>query len=289
MEQNAAFTQYPYLYQLLRPKQWIKNFFVFAPLLFSGHFFHPHAIEQSLLAFFLFCIAASATYLFNDLYDLEADRTHPVKAKTRPLAMGVVQPRTAWILWALCISILLSAWFFVPRIMSVITGYLIMTCFYTTIFKHYPIVDLFIIAMGFVCRVNVGAFAISVPISHWMLITTMALALYLATIKRRQEYVHTGTDHRKVLHAYSLPLLDHYAQLASISALIFYSLFVLSSKPQLTITIPMVLFGLFRYAFITHQKHDGESPTDALIHDKPLIMTVLIWTLSCLYILYEPL
>lgn len=273
--------------RLLRPKQWVKNGFVAAPLIFSGEFLNFHAIEQTLITLFLFCLAASTTYVLNDINDVENDKKHPQKSKTRPIASGQVSISLAWTLWSLMLSCLLLFWFFVPQTMGIITVYMGITTVYTFFLKQQPVIDLFIIAIGFVLRVYAGAAALTIPLSSWMFVTTLCLALYLAATKRRQEYRQAGTSSRKVLEKYSVDLLDYYAKMSATGALLFYSMFVLSSKPELVSTIPIVLFGLFRYAYIVDIKEDGESPTDALLTDWPLLLTVVLWMGSCIFLLTQ--
>lgn len=282
---HSSLAQLHGLIRLMRPKQWIKNGFVAAPLIFSGEFLNLHALENTFIAFLLFCLASASTYILNDLHDVESDRKHPKKSKTRPIAAGIVSVPMAWMLFAFLNSILLLSWFVFPSIMLIITIYMSLTMAYTFALKEQPVIDLFTIAIGFVLRVYAGAVAVTVPVSSWMFVTTLCLALYLAAIKRRQEHHQCGTGSRKVLKKYTVPLLDHYAEMSATGALMFYSMFVLSSKPQLVITIPLVLFGLFRYAYIVEAKEDGESPTDALLTDWPLIFTVLLWTAACSWLL----
>ncbi len=272
------------LIRLLRPKQWVKNGFVAAPLIFSGGFLDFHAIERTAVAVLLFCLAASATYILNDLHDVEDDRKHPKKSKTRPIASGLVSPASAWVLLTAIIGLLTASWFVLPSIMWIITVYMGVTLAYTFFLKQQPVIDLFTVSIGFVLRVYAGAVALEVPVSSWMFVTTLCLALYLAAIKRRQEHRQAGTASRKVLEKYTVKLLDYYAEMSATGALLFYSMFVLSSKPELVLTIPIVLFGLFRYAYIVDIKEDGESPTDALLADWPLIITIAVWIASCLYL-----
>jgi len=149
-----------------------------------------------------------------------------------------------------------------------------------------PVVDIFTIAIGFVLRVIAGAVALQVPVSSWMFITTLCLALYLASIKRRQELGRSGTAARKVLSAYSLSLADRYAEMSAMGALLFYSLYVLSAKPVLAATVPLVLFGLFRYWFLVESQEEGESPTDALLGDWQLLLTIALWAAGCLWALW---
>ncbi|MDH5545110.1 MAG: decaprenyl-phosphate phosphoribosyltransferase [Gammaproteobacteria bacterium] len=274
------------LLKLMRPMQWIKNGFVLAPLFFSARFFDLVAVNQALLAFGLFCIAASATYIVNDMRDIEHDRRHPEKLISRPLASGLVNLPTALILLIFLYGILIFAWFFVPLVMMVVTGYIVLNLAYSFFLKHQPVVDIFTIAIGFVLRVYAGALAIDVPLSAWMFVTTLCLALYLASIKRRQELSKNGSSSRRVLNAYSVPLIDRYAEMSATGALLFYSMFVMSAKPQLVITVPLVLFGLFRYWYVVEQLDGGESPTDALFADWQLLLTVLLWVAACAWELW---
>jgi decaprenyl-phosphate phosphoribosyltransferase len=269
------------LVSLMRPRQWVKNGFVLAPLMFSGEFLDSVAIGRALLAFALFCIASSATYIVNDMQDVERDRRHPKKSKTRPLASGVVAVPMALGLLAVLYCVLIFGWFLAPKVLQVIAAYLVLNVAYTFVLKHQPVVDIFTIAIGFVLRVYAGAMALSVPVSSWMFVTTLCLALYLAAVKRRQELGQSGSEGRKVLEKYSVGLVDRYAEMSATGALVFYSMFVMSAKPQLVITVPLVLFGLFRYWFVVEQLDGGESPTDALLADWQLLLTVVLWIGAC--------
>lgn len=269
------------LLNLMRPKQWVKNGFVLAPLVFSGAFLDVGAISHVFLAVLLFCVASSATYIINDMKDIERDRRHPKKSKSRPLAAGIVSVPAALILLAALNAVLVWGWFFAPRVVMVIVAYLLLNIAYTFVLKHQPVVDIFTIAIGFVLRVYAGAMALDVPVSSWMFITTLCLALYLAAVKRRQELSQSGADGRKVLEKYTVSLVDRYAEMSATGALLFYSMFVMSAKPELVITVPLVLFGLFRYWFVVEALDGGESPTDALLADWQLLITVLLWVAVC--------
>lgn len=267
--------------RLLRPKQWVKNGFVLAPLVFAGLFIDLGAVNHALLAALLFCVACSATYIVNDLHDIERDRRHPRKSKTRPLAAGDVAIPTALVLLAGLYAVLVWGWFVTPKVIAVIAAYLVINLAYTFVLKYQPVVDIFTIAIGFVLRVYAGAVALDVPVSSWMFITTLCLALYLAAIKRRQELSQSGAESRKVLEKYSVPLVERYAEMSATGALLFYSMFVMSAKPELVITVPLVLFGLFRYWFVVETLDGGESPTDALLADWQLSLTVVLWVGVC--------
>ena len=274
------------LIQLMRPKQWVKNGFVLAPLMFSGTFMDGRAVSHALLAMLLFCIASSAAYVVNDIHDIERDRLHPKKSKTRPLASGVVSLPSALILLAILYAVLVWGWFMAPKVGMIIAAYWALNLAYTFVLKHQPVVDIFTIAIGFVLRVYAGAMALEVPVSSWMFITTLCLALYLAAIKRRQELSQSGTEGRRVLEKYTVALVDRYAEMSATGALLFYSMFVMSTKPELVITVPLVLFGLFRYWFVVEALDGGESPTDALFVDWQLLLTILIWIATCSWALW---
>ncbi|MDA3806622.1 MAG: decaprenyl-phosphate phosphoribosyltransferase [Thiomicrorhabdus sp.] len=274
------------LIKLMRPHQWIKNGFVFAPLLFTGLFLDLVAVGQALLAFVLFSLAAAATYVVNDLKDIEQDKLHPVKSLKRPLASGLVKPLQAKRLLVGLYAILLAGFWFQPAVMGVILGYLLLNVAYSYYLKHQPVLDIFTIAIGFVLRVYAGAMAVSVPVSSWMFVTTLCLALFLAAIKRRQELLQTSQQGRKVLALYSVALIDRYAEISATGALLFYSLFVMNVHPELVVSIPIVLFGLFRYWYLSEMQGEGESPTEALMNDKQLLLTVATWIGVCIWALW---
>lgn len=278
------FTLHP-LIRLMRPKQWIKNIFVFAPLLFSGLFTDLISLQDSFFAFIIFCIASSATYVLNDYKDIENDKKHPIKSKTRPLASGEVgKPQARFLMLILYGMVGLSTLFYFD-VVIVVAAYLLLNVMYTFFLKHQPVLDIFTIATGFVLRVYAGAVSINVPLSSWMFITTLSLALFLASIKRRQELVKNGSKSRNVLQYYTKDLIDKYAEMSATCAILFYSLFVISDKPDMVYTIPFVLFGLYRYWFIVDSKDSGESPTDALFADLWLQLTIIGWVVACSYTL----
>ena len=271
------------LFQLMRPKQWVKNGFVLAPLVFSGLFTDLNALLNAIVAMMLFCFASSATYIINDYRDIENDRKHPVKRHKRPLASGAVQKPQALMLLFVLYAVLIANAFVAPAVLAVIMAYMLLNLAYTFKLKHMPVLDIFSIAFGFVLRVLAGAVALDVPLSGWMFITTLCLALYLAAIKRKQELSLQGDKSRKVLKKYTLQLVNRYAEMSAVGSLLFYSLFVLTDRPELVITIPFVLFGLFRYWFIVDTQEGGESPTDALYSDWQLLACISCWILTCLW------
>jgi len=274
---RSSLAQIRGLLTLMRPRQWVKNAFVFAPLIFAGEFLKLQSIEKVALAALIFCVASSATYILNDLSDIERDRRHPKKLQTRPLASGLISVPQAITLLLVLYAVLLATWFVMPAVLYVVLGYLLLNLAYTLVLKHQPVIDIFTIAIGFVLRVYAGAMALSVPVSSWMFVTTLCLALYLAAVKRGQELASNGSESREVLQHYTPALLNRYAEMAATGALLFYSLFVITTRPALVMTIPLVLYGLYRYWFIVESKDGGESPTDALLGDWQLLLTVAIW------------
>jgi decaprenyl-phosphate phosphoribosyltransferase len=276
------------LLRLLRPKHWIKNLFVLAPLVFSGLFTRR---SEALLALFgtaMFCIAASIVYVLNDLADVENDAVHPVKRFTRPLASGVVSTNSARLVLLALVALLLSGSFVSLSFEAVLIGYVLLNVLYSAWLKRMPVIDIFSVAAGFVLRVFAGAVIIDVPLSSWMLVTTLAIALYLAAIKRRDELVVQGDGARIVLGEYTVELLDRFALMSSVCAMVFYCMFVVTTRPILAFTIPFVLFGIFRYWFLVDRKGRGESPTDALWSDPSLAVTVVVWGALCAYLLRQP-
>jgi 4-hydroxybenzoate polyprenyltransferase len=273
------------LLRLMRPKQWVKNTFVLAPLVFARAYADPNSVGLALLTFVLFCIASSACYIVNDIHDIKSDRAHPVKRLSRPLAAGHLSIRAAALLLSMLYALLTMGFIAHSSLALPIAGYIVLNLAYTYYLKHQPVLDIFTIASGFVLRIYAGAEGIGVPLSSWMAVTTLCLALYLAAIKRRQELATAGTDARKVLLEYSISLVDRYAEMSAVGALIFYSLFVMSTNSRLVITIPLVIFGLFRYWYVVEAKEGGESPTDALLTDWPLVTCIATWGVACIYAL----
>ena len=271
--------------RLIRVRQYIKNTFVLAPLLFSSSFSNIEAVKNAFIAALLFCIASSSAYIINDIRDIDKDRRHPIKSVTRPLASGDLKVRQALALLLFFYAFLSYFFNLFPNVIYVIVIYLFLNVLYSYYLKNQPVLDIFSIASGFVLRVVAGSVAIGVPISSWMCITTMCLALYLAAVKRRQELSVQGTASRGVLEYYTLELINRYAEMSAIGALVFYSMYVTSAKPELVITIPLVLFGLFRYWFLVETVDAGESPTDAVLSDLPLIFTLITWILLCFWLL----
>ena len=279
-----------------RPKQWIKNFFLFAPLLFSRHLFELQTISLSAIGFLLFSLAASCIYLFNDVIDREKDKLHPVKSK-RPIASGLL-PIT-WVVVAVCITVPIVA--IIALSVDVhfgiaLCGYLLLNTIYTLFLKEVVIIDVMTIAASFVLRIVSGALIIEVPISEWLLICTSLLALFLGFSKRRHEITvmeHKAHDHRPVLLEYSTYFLDQMTSLVTAATLISYILYTVAEETvtkfhskNLLITSPFVLYGLFRYLYLIHQKQSGGDPTTELMSDKPLLADIALWAIAVAIIIY---
>ena len=277
----------PTLVRLLRPMQWVKNGFVVAPLIFSRTFLHPDEVIRAVLAALIFCIASSAGYVINDIVDREQDRAHPTKRFRRPIASGEISVRAAAIIAALLVPLALIAAFALSlKFAGAVALYLALTTAYSIRLKNAPIIDLFTIAIGFVLRVWGGAIAVGVVLSVWMFITTLSLALYLAATKRRHELAHvTGVDARAVLQHYTIGLLDYYSETAVVSTFVFYGLYIATVRPQLALTVPIVLFGVFRYRYLVELSAD-ESPTDRLLRDPQIIIAALVWAIVSVLVVY---
>jgi decaprenyl-phosphate phosphoribosyltransferase len=273
--------------RLIRPKQWIKNAFVFAPLIFSGHALDTIAERRSLLAFLAFCMASSIGYVVNDLCDVEKDRRHPLKCLSRPIAAGAITKFQARLITGI-LALALVGVLLTPELMPVVpalSAYMLLTFLYSFKLKQMPIVDLFAISSGFVLRVYAGAEAIHVPVSFWMFATTFCLALYLACIKRRQELVLHGASARGTLGSYSAPLLNTYALIAAICAVNFYGFYLATVLPRFSASLAFVLFGFFRYQYLVDSLGEGESPTEAIWKDPYMFLTLIAWGIFAIIIL----
>ena len=283
----------------LRPTQWTKNLLLFAGLLFGGRLLQRQAVLAATIAFLIFCALSGAVYLINDIADRDADRRHPLK-QSRPIAAGALKVSTAgWAAAALVSGALISASLLNPGLAALAAGYVLLLGLYSTAFKHVVILDVLIIAGGFVLRAVAGAVAVGVPIGSWLLVCTTLLALFLALSKRRHELVLLGdgaASHRRALGKYSPYLLDQMISVVTASTLVAYSVFVLSpdtavrlGTPHLGYTIPFVLYGIFRYLYLVHQERGGGSPAEMLLTDRPLLACVALWAGAMILLMYTPL
>lgn len=294
----------------LRPRQWTKNLVLFVGVVFAQRLFNSQAFERSLIAFTAFCLASSCIYLLNDLFDLKQDRQHPLKSQ-RALASGRLPVSWAYVgigILLLGCTLLTSLVYHLPlgdrpdpftslgggNLLFTLTigGYLLLMLLYTTIFKHIVILDVFVIATGFVLRILAGTFVIPVFISPWLYLVTILLALFLALSKRRYELVLLQTEasnHRQNLKEYSLPLLDQMITIVMASTLMAYSLYTfqgLTGNHRLMITIPLVLYGMFRYLYLVHMQLAGGNPEEVLLRDWHMLGTVVLCTAIIIVLLY---
>lgn len=294
---NNPFTLLKDLFLTLRPKQWIKNGALFAPLLFSQNLLNGPLFLKTLEAFCLFCFLTGSVYIFNDLKDFKEDRQHPIK-RNRPLASGRVNPITAGIIaFIFLIVSFLGGWVISIPLTQIMGAYFLLQIGYTLYLKHLVILDIFSIAAGFVLRVVAGGFAIGVQLSHWLLICTMLLSLFLAMAKRRHELVFLKEDasnHRGILKEYSPYLLDQMMAVVTATTVMSYALYTISEEtitkfhtPNLIFTLPFVLYGIFRYLYLVHQKVEGGRPEEILLTDRPLLLAVLGWTITVLVVIYR--
>lgn len=275
----------------LRPKQWIKNFFIFAALIFAKKFFDGEAVTNSLAAFASFCLISSGVYLINDLVDLEADRLHPLK-KNRPLAAGKISKPLAGIAALIILVLGLGGGFTINfNFGAAVSAYFLLNLLYSFYFKKKVILDVIFPALGFVIRVIAGALAIEVSFSSWLLLCTFFLTLFLAIGKRKNELLNINSNAtRGVLSSYSVALLDQMSTIVLPATLITYTLYTFSSGHSvwLIATVPIVLYGLFRYLLIVDRKKESDNgPTDDLLLDKPLQITVLVWIIVVVLILLK--
>jgi 4-hydroxybenzoate polyprenyltransferase len=275
------------LLRALRPQQWIKNLFVYAPLIFSQNVLNQALVLRATLAFLAFCLISSAVYLLNDLRDIEEDRQHPLKAH-RPLASGRLKRSTA----VAALAIIAPAGFLVALLVNrsfvfIALAYFALQIAYTLWLKHVVILDIFVVASGFLLRVVAGGFAIRVYLSSWLLICTTLLALFLAMGKRRHEIVlmeGRAASHRPILKEYNIYLLDQMISVVTASTLLAYCLYTISEETvakfgtrNLIYTVPFVLYGIFRYLYLIHQKAEGGTPESLIIRDKPLLVAIALW------------
>ena len=283
----------------LRPAQWTKNLLVFAGLIFARKLFTPAAVVEAVAAFAIFCGLSGAVYLINDVLDRENDRRHPLKAK-RPIASGAVSvPAALATALLLATAALLAAFGINLRFGVVAAAYIALQVLYSASLKHIVILDVLTLAIGFVLRAMAGAMAIDVQISHWLLVCTILLALFIALAKRRHELTllaGAAFSHRPILGEYSPQLLDQMIGVVTASTLIAYVFYTISPEteqkfgtPWLGLTIPFPLYRIFRYLYLIHQRAGGGSPADLLLTDRPLLACVALWALMVALIIYQPL
>lgn len=283
------------LLKAMRPKQWAKNVFVLAALVFDAKLFQPYYLLKALLAFALFCAISSAVYLVNDLLDVEKDRQHPAK-RNRPLASGQLTPRVAIVAAAvLGIVSLVVSFLLDGRFAALASFYLLLMALYSFWLKRIVIVDVLTVAGGFVLRVAAGVVVVQAArFSPWLYLCTVFGALFIAISKRRHELVllsENANAHRTIFDEYNLALLDDMIRMVTASTAMAYSLYTFSAPnlPQnhaMMLTIPFVLYALFRYMYLVQVKGEGGTPEDLILEDKPLLLVIGLWGLTAIVILY---
>ncbi len=281
----------------LRPGQWTKNLFVFAALVFAERLGDIESVLKAVIAFFVFCALSSTVYLVNDVLDREQDRRHPLKAR-RPIASGELSPTLALAAAAVVgIAAMIAASALGWQFFQTAAAYVVLLIAYSAFLKHIVILDVLTIAAGFTLRAAAGAAAIAVPMSHWLLVCTTLLALFIALSKRRHELTlltDTAIDHRPILSDYTPYLLDQMISVVTASTLIAYVFYTISPETTakfgtdlLSLTIPFPLYGIFRYLFLVHLRDKGGSPAELVVNDRPLLLCVGLWALSVIVIIYQ--
>jgi 4-hydroxybenzoate polyprenyltransferase len=281
----------------LRPQQWTKNLVIFAALVFAKELGNLHQLLIAVCAFLDFCLLSGAVYMLNDVADYEKDRFHPIK-RMRPIASGRLNRSFAKsvgiFLYILALAI---AFFLRPEFFQVALIYSLVTIGYTYYFKNVAILDVMAISIGFVLRAIAGGVVLGVEASFWLLLCTFLLALFLALSKRRHELVllsEDATRHRTNLAEYSPYLLDQMIGVVTASCFLAYTLYTVSEETvakfhtdKLSLTVPFVIFGIFRYLYLIHQKNEGGNPSVHLYSDKPLLISIILWVMACVGIIYS--
>ncbi len=285
--------------KLVRPHQWVKNTVIFAAVIFSKNFFNLPYLERSIIAFGVFCVASGAVYIFNDIIDARADRNHPQKSR-RPIAAGDISLAMAIIYFIVMFAgaVVLSYFIFNIHFFKVVSIYILLNILYSIVLKRIVILDVVIISINFVLRAVAGVYAIAptLEFSTWLIICTFFLSLFLALSKRRAEVElleERAEKHRRALRDYSTKLLDEMIAVVTASTVMSYTLYTISTSTvekfgtvNLVYTVPFVVFGIFRYLFLIHMRKEGGSPTRIIYRDRPLIINLVLWVISCMLILY---
>jgi len=299
------------LLKALRPRQWIKNFALFAGLIFSGQLINPQAVSLTFQAFLLFCAASSSIYLLNDVFDIERDRLHPFKSK-RPIAAGKLSVNlVVGLAIVLICSVLPLSYTLSPALFLAILAYLILQLFYSAYLKQIILIDVMAIAAGFLLRIYAGVWVIDAHLNVWFLLTVLSFALFLAIGKRRSELTllqGQAAKHRETLLHYPENFLDILTAMFANSTWLSYAFFAFLQPPIearyrlsllfenfslpftqakfLMATVPIVIYGVMRYLYIIYEKKEGESPERVLLTDRPLLVTVIVWIVMVVGIIY---
>ena len=280
----------------MRPKQWLKNIFIFAGLIFSRNLFDVHLLTKVIAGFILFCLGASSIYIFNDIKDIKKDKEHPEKCN-RPISMGLLPLKKAYAASAVLAITALTGSFLVDlSFFIILSTYIVMNTAYSIKIKHVVILDVMCIAFGFVLRVFAGTVLAGVSPSDWLILCTICISLFLGFSKRRQELILIGRNsqnHRNVLADYSLTFLDQMISIATACTVMSYALYTISNDTidrfgtrNLVFTIPFVIYGIYRYLYLIHQKQMGGNPSNIVLTDFPLLLNGLLWFAAVIFIIY---
>lgn len=293
---KVLFSELKNILQLIRIKQWIKNFFLFAPLIFSHHLFELNYVSVAIKAFIAFCFLSSVVYIINDIADLEQDKNHPIK-KNRPLPAGKISKTTAkGIALIFFFGMIIMTFDLNTKFKFALFVYFVINILYSFKLKQIVLLDIFFIAFGFMIRIIAGGWVIDVYISSWLILTTLFLSLFLAVTKRRSELavIENNSNTRKVLSDYSIVFADQMATISAAGTVIAYALYTVSERTReifhtenLIFTTPFVVYGIFRYLFLVHKKNLGENPTQIITTDVPMIINILLWVITSIGIIYK--
>ena len=286
------------MFLALRPAQWTKNLVVFAALIFGQRLFDGEAVLRAIVAFFAFCALSGVVYVVNDVVDREGDRQHPLK-RLRPIAAGHLSVTMALASAGVLLVVALAAATWLGTSFLIHAGaYVLLQVSYSLSLKRQVILDVLSIAIGFVIRASAGGAAIGVPVSQWLLVCTILLALFLALAKRRHEITLLGDEalrHRAILGEYTPYLVDQMMAVATASTLMAYAFYTVSSDtverfgtPWLGLTLPFPLYGIFRYLYLVHRRSQGGSPSELLLADRPLLLCVALWGAATVALIYHP-
>jgi len=283
------------LFKTMRPKQWTKNVFIFTALVFDEKLFTPSPLLKTIAAFILFCLTSSVVYLINDVVDIEKDRQHPTK-RLRPLPSGHLKPSVAIAAAVLIPLVTLPLSFLLDLHFGFVAlAYLLTMIVYSFVLKNIVILDVLTVAAGFVLRVAAGAIVVDVQrFSPWLYICATLVALFIGISRRRHELVllaENANEHRASLNEYSLPLLDEMISVVASATVIAYCLYTFSApnlppNHAMMLTIPFVLYGIFRYLYLIHVKNKGGTPEEIFLSDLPIIIALGLWALAVIAVLY---
>ena len=281
--------------RLIRPNHWVKNLFLFLPLLFGLQFFTPESLLIACISFVSFCFASSSIYVFNDIMDLQGDKFHPIK-RHRPLASGEISVKTAYLVSiVLALMSLFLGFFSNMGFILVVVTYMLINIFYSIYLKNIVILDVFIIALGFVLRIVAGSVATNIYMSKWILLCGFTLSLFLGFTKRRAEIIELGENfvsHRAVLSHYNPYFLDTMINIVNSLTVITYLFYTIDPATtakfgsKLFLSLPIVLYGIFRYQYLIYHKKESSSPTENFLTDIPLLSAVVIWAIFCGIIIF---